>query len=252
MNDDQSTYIARRRRFSAVALLMLLLLIYISLTNLNSLDWFSSGENAPASELPLDPDTPYQLASDALQTLPVADPLSRHGYSRERFSPGWAIVDGCDMRNRILQRDLRNIILDADNCQVLAGTLNPDPYTETEVGFIYGNQTDTVHIDHIVAVSDAWRKGAQDLSAAERHTFYNDPLNLIATSAEANMDKGDADAAHWLPHPNYRCRYVARQTAIKLKYLLWITRTELAAMRRVLNTCPLQVLPIEEPIDAAG
>ena len=51
--------------------------------------------------------------------------------------------------------------------------------------------------------------------ATRRRAFANDPLNLLAVDGPLNMQKGDGDAATWLP-PNrsYRCAYVARQVAV--------------------------------------
>jgi hypothetical protein len=105
-----------------------------------------------------------------------------------------------------------------------------------------------LQIDHVVAISDAWQKGAQLLEAPERQALYNDPLNLLAVDGPTNMQKGDGDAATWLP-PNkpYRCRYIARQIAVKVKYRLWITTAEHSAMQRVLRTCPAQILPVTAP-----
>jgi hypothetical protein len=101
-----------------------------------------------------------------------------------------------------------------------------------------------------VALSDAWQKGAQDLPADERRKFSNDPLNLLAADGPANQQKGDKDAANWLPHKSYRCRYVARQIAVKVKYFIWVTEAEFNAMKRVLNSCPNQFLPIESVPDS--
>jgi hypothetical protein len=62
--------------------------------------------------------------------------------------------------------------------------------------------------------------------------------------ASAHRSKGDGDTATWLP-PNkaYRCAYVARQVAVKVKYGLWATAAERNAMQRVLSTCPSMPLP---------
>ncbi len=97
----------------------------------------------------------------------------------------------------------------------------------------------------MVALSDAWQKGAQQLDEAKRAEFANDPLNLMAVDCPANNKKSDSDAASWLP-PNkeYRCRYVARQIAVKAKYILWGDQAEKSAMQRQLGLCPGQVLPI--------
>jgi hypothetical protein len=74
----------------------------------------------------------------------------------------------------------------------------------------------------------------------------NDPLNLLPVDGPANQKKGDSDAASWLP-PNkaYRCPYVARQIAVKSKYGLWVTEAEKSAMKRVLNGCGEQKVPLE-------
>jgi hypothetical protein len=102
----------------------------------------------------------------------------------------------------------------------------------------------TVDIDHVVALGDAWQMGAGQWAARERVSFANDPLNLLAVSASANRQKGDADAASWLPRTKpFRCAYVARQVAVKLKYQLAATVAEQAAMRRVLDSCPALALP---------
>ena len=167
------------------------------------------------------------------------------GYSRSLFGPTWEDVDhnGCDTRNDILRRDLTSRSM-SGSCTVLAGTLH-DPYTANTIAFRRGVGTSTkVQIDHVVALGDAWQTGAQQLSAATRLAFANDPLELLAVDGPANQRKGDADAATWLP-PNkaFRCQYVARQVAVKLRYHLWATAAERAAMARVLAACPTQLLP---------
>jgi hypothetical protein len=74
-------------------------------------------------------------------------------------------------------------------------------------------------------------------------------LNLLAVGESANRAKGDADAASWLPpRRSYRCAYVARQLAVKLKYHLAATGAEREAMHRVLDVCPRQPLPRTGPI----
>jgi hypothetical protein len=101
-----------------------------------------------------------------------------------------------------------------------------------------------VQIDHVVALSDAWQKGAQALNANQRYGLYNDPLNLLAVDGPTNASKGDRDAASWLPpNKSYRCAFVARQIAVKLKYKLWLVSAEKTAMNQVLSTCPKQKLP---------
>jgi hypothetical protein len=96
----------------------------------------------------------------------------------------------------------------------------------------------------VVALSDAWQKGAQQLSTEMRTAFANDPLNLLATDGPTNTQKGDGDAATWLP-PNkgFRCEYVARQVSVKARYGLWVTQAEHDTSAGILASCPGQLAP---------
>ena len=177
-----------------------------------------------------------------LETIPVKGRAPKTGYNREEFGPAWADVDrnGCDTRNDILARDLQGETFKpgTQNCVVATGTLS-DSYTGTVIRFVRGDTTSSaVQIDHIIALSDAWQKGAQRLSADQRRQLANDPLNLMAADGPTNSAKGDKDAATWLP-PNkaFRCEYVARQTAVKAKYQLWVTPAEHAAIAGILGNC---------------
>lgn len=181
---------------------------------------------------------PESLA--ALATLPIKGRAPKTGYKREQFGPAWSDTDrnGCDQRNDILARDLTGETLEPNNCVVLTGTL-ADKYTGTTINFVRGNKTSTlVQIDHIIPLSLAWQTGAQQISADQRKQLANDPLNLMAADGPTNGAKSDKDAATWLP-PNkaFRCEYVARQTAVKAKYKLWMTQPEHDAIAGILATC---------------
>lgn len=190
--------------------------------------------------------TAAQSAIEALGRLAIKGRAPKTDYRRDKFSSGWDQLGACDVRNQILKRDMTNVIIRSDiDCTVEKGSLE-DPYTGKTIQFIRGAGTsDDVQIDHVVALSNAWQTGAQQITAERRHELANDPLNLLAVDGPANQNKGDADAASWLP-PNkaYRCRYVARQIAVKLKYSLWVTKAEHDAIGRVLDSCPGQLLPI--------
>lgn len=152
--------------------------------------------------------------------------------------------NGCDTRNDILRRDLTQKVIKPNTrgCVVQSGVLR-DPYTNKVIDFNRA-KPDTVEIDHVVSLSDAWQTGAQKLTVKTRADFANDPLDLLAVSEAANRQKGDHDAASWLP-PNkaFRCQFVARQVAVKMKYHLWVTPAEHNAIARVLAGCPSQPLP---------
>ena len=171
-------------------------------------------------------------ATTLLAKLPVKGRAPKTGYDRDLFSDGWGKIGECDARNFILRRDLKSITWKSSpRCTVATGILN-DPYTARKIYFVRGVGTSNdVQIDHVVAVSDAWQKGAQQLSFSQRYSFYNDPLNLLAVDGPTNQRKSDSDAASWLP-PNrkYWCSFVARQIAVKHKYKLWATKAERDSM----------------------
>ncbi|WP_213578569.1 HNH endonuclease family protein [Rhodococcus sp. USK13] len=211
-----------------------------------------AGAPAPAAPAPAAP-APAAPAVDTAATLTKLDALAvkgrapKTGYSREQFGPSWSDDNGvegghngCDTRNDILRRDLVEITYKPStrDCVVATGTLH-DPYTATTIAFVRGQDTSTaVQIDHVIALSDAWQKGAQQLSPERRRDLANDPRNLQAVDGPTNGQKSDSDAASWLP-PNkgYRCTYVSRQIDVKALYNRWVTQAEKDAMIRVLAAC---------------
>ncbi len=187
--------------------------------------------------------TNFNLAVDVLGQLAVKGRAPKTDYTRQQFGADWLVKNGCDTRNVILHRDLSDAAVD-ENCNVISGTLN-DPYTGKVIEFKRGNSTSSsVQIDHVVALSDAWQKGAQQWTQAQRIALANDPLELLAVDGASNLEKSDGDAVTWLPsNKSFRCQYVARQIAVKQKYNLWVTSAEHDAIASVLTKCPNQLLP---------
>ena len=173
---------------------------------------------------------------------------AKTGYTRAQFGQTWADVDrnGCDTRNDILKRDLTATVFKENtrDCVVISGTLI-DPFSGERINFVRGNVSSMeVQIDHVVPLSNAWQTGAFKLSMKERTAFANDPMNLLAVKGRLNSQKGDGDAATWLPPlKSYRCDYVLRQIAVKIRYKLWFTAPEKEAMIRILKSCPEKALP---------
>jgi hypothetical protein len=192
------------------------------------------------SPIPVRSEPDWQEAVTAVAGLTVKGRAPKTGYHRSVFGSAWSDGDGdgCDTRDDILLRDLQTPVLQAGStCSVASGTLD-DPYTNKVIVFRRGVTSEQVHIDHVVALSDAWQKGAQQWTAHLRLAFANDPLNLLAVDSRANMAKGDSDAASWLPPvKGYRCPYVARQAQIKARYGLAVTEAEKQAMLTILSSC---------------
>ncbi|MET8865363.1 HNH endonuclease family protein [Nonomuraea sp. NPDC004580] len=181
-------------------------------------------------------------AKKKLGELEVKGRAPKTGFDRDKFGPAWSDVDrnGCDTRNDILKRDMEDETFKSGthDCIVLTGTLQ-DPYSGKTITFKRGQTTSSaVQIDHLVPLSDAWQKGAQQWSATKRKEFANDPLNLLAVDGPLNGQKSDSDAATWLPpRKAYRCAYIARQIDVKAKYGVWVTSAEKDAMKGILDSC---------------
>jgi hypothetical protein len=204
-----------------------------------------------------DSDPSASLAT--LATLPIKGRAPKTGYDRALFGQAWSddvtVADGhngCDTRNDMLRRDLVAVEIKpgTNGCVVLRGTLH-DPYTGTTVEFVRGRQSSKqVQIDHLVALSDAWQKGAQQWDEAKRRNFANDPINLQATIGSINEQKGDGDAATWLPpNKSYRCTYASRIVDVKSVYGLWVTQAEHDAIARILTDCTSS--PLTAPANVA-
>jgi len=180
------------------------------------------------------------LASEGLELLEVKGRAPKTGYTREEFYNGWPTVDGCNLRQKIIKREFGDSAV-LDGCNVISGEYD-EPYTGKHLTFSNRDEISKgIQIDHVVALSDAWQKGAQYKTAEERFALATDPLNLLAVDSSTNQQKSDGDAATWLP-PNkaFRCQYVARQVSVKYKYGLWVTQAEHDAIANVLENCPTE------------
>ena len=179
-----------------------------------------------------------KLARNVLEQLEVKGRAPKTDYSREQFYKNWPTINGCSLRQIIIKREFGDSAV-LDECNVIAGKYY-EPYTGAEKIFTEKSEiSKKIQIDHVVALSDAWQKGAQYMDETMRYNIATDPLNLLAVDSSANQQKSDGDAATWLP-PNkgFRCQYVARQISVKKKYGLWLTQAEHDAIAKVLESCP--------------
>lgn len=182
-------------------------------------------------------DSSSPRAVDLIEKLEVKGRAPKTGYTREEFYNGWPTVDGCSLRQRIIRREFGETAV-LDGCTVVAGEYD-EPYTGEHRKYTEKAEISKIQIDHVVALSDAWQKGAQNLTYDERNKLATDPLNLLAVDGSANQQKSDGDAATWLPsNKKFRCQYVARQVSVKYRYGLWVTEAEKQAILKVLSYCP--------------
>lgn len=191
------------------------------------------------------PTVGYDVARQQLKALQVRGWDRTSDFRRYQFGEAWSDDvnvefghNGCNTRDDILRRDLKSLVVRPFTCFAQSGTL-VDPYTGTSIEFVRGPQTSgSVEIDHVVALADAWYKGARAWDPQRRLDFANDPRNLLAVSPQANFDKAFRDAASWLP-PNevFRCDFAARQIDVKTAYGLWLSAKEKKALTEVLDRC---------------
>lgn len=223
----------KKRRISTIIVALIAIAICLFM-NPNSYEEILTRADDTKTEEPFSSEL---LATEVLEKLEVKGRAPKKGYSREEFYDGWPLVDGCSLRQRILKRELGETAV-LDGCNVVAGEFD-EPYTGEHV--VLNNKSDVakIQIDHVVALSDAWQKGAQYKDYETRNKIATDPLNLLAVDGPANEQKSDGDAATWLPkNKRFRCQYVARQVSVKYKYGLWVTEAEKEAIIRVLENCP--------------
>ena len=198
----------------------------------------STDEMYEAEAITVPGNADVRSAVDVLGELEVKGRAPKTGYKREEFYNGWPTVNGCNLRQRIIKREFGETAV-LDGCNVVSGEFD-EPYTGQHLVFTAKEQISKgIQIDHVVALSDAWQKGAQYKDKDTRYAIATDPLNLLAVDAAVNEKKSDGDAATWLPsNKKFRCQYVARQVSVKYKYGLWVTAAEKEAISRVLENCP--------------
>ncbi len=168
-----------------------------------------------------------------LAALPVAAPLSMTGYSRDRF-PHWTTQYGtCNTREVVLQRDGTNVSVDS-SCYPTSGRW----YSVYDRIWVYAPSD--VHIDHLVALANAWRSGAKNWTDSKRSSFANDLARgqLIAVSASSNTSKGDQDPSQWRPsNTGWWCYYARHWIDVKYDWQLTVTSSEKSALYDMMNYC---------------
>jgi hypothetical protein len=190
-----------------------------------------AGGCIPATDAATVPPNPSSSRRQ-LEELVVAAPGTMRGYSRDRF-PHWDTTgENCDIRDRVLRRDGRDVRL--RGCNVVGGRWL-SPYDNRVLATPSG-----VDIDHMVPLANAWRSGAARWSEASRGAFANDVRRpqLLAVSRASNRAKGDQDPAQWKPrNRDYWCRYAQNWITVKHHWQLTVTRTEKSALFKMLETC---------------
>lgn len=195
------------------------------------------------------------LGASALDTYTVETP----GYDRTAmFGPAWStMIDGCDTRNRILQRDFATFTLaSGSTCTVTTGVFD-DPYSGETLNFQRTNfpnpgdgNSSAVQIDHIIPLKAGWNGGASGWTQEKRVELANDPANLWASKGSLNSSKGDRLYDSWtVPNTEFTCQYVAQMVWVATKYDVAVLPADKAAMVSTLSS-PECELPISDETPA--
>ena len=159
----------------------------------------------------------------------AAEPPSK-AYDRNVFG-GWDDEDR-DCQNtrheRLIDLSMVPAGLSENGCQVVQGRWS-DPYTGT--AHIFARD---LHIDHLVPLFYAWKRGAEHWEPQKQRRFMNDPANLLAVEASVNRDKGADGPLAWLPpSTEFHCEYLLRFTRITTRYELHHTPREREALEQL-------------------
>ncbi|MER7764257.1 HNH endonuclease family protein [Streptomyces sp. NPDC097619] len=189
--------------------------------------------NAPTAQAAMPTPMSAAAARSYLAGVTPQAEGSSSGYSRDLF-PHWSTVSGsCNTRETVLKRDGVNVVTDS-SCAATSGSW----YSEYD-GATWTAASD-LDIDHVVALSEAWRSGANSWTTTKRQQFANDLTRpqLIAVTDNVNQAKGDLDPAEWLPsRTSYRCTYARAWVNVKQYWGLTIDSAEKSALQGVLNGC---------------
>ncbi|MEI6270800.1 MAG: DUF1524 domain-containing protein [Chloroflexota bacterium] len=159
----------------------------------------------------------------ALNRLNV-QPEHLGGYVRSKFG-GWvdADHDGLDTRAEVLVAESIAPVT------ITYHTVRTGKWVSLYDHVTWTNASD-VDIDHVVALSEAWKSGAFSWSPSRRVNYANDisvTWALRAVTDNVNMFKGDKDPSEWIP--SYRaavCTYLVDWVAVKLRWGLSVNPTE--------------------------
>ena len=94
-----------------------------------------------------------------------------------------------------------------------------------------------VDIEHVVARSEAHDSGLCAASVHVRRLFADDTLNQVLAGSRLNrVDKGNKDAADWMP-PENRCWFASTVVEVKKRYGLSVDARERDSLETVLVDC---------------
>lgn len=179
----------------------------------------------------------------------ISKEVPAKGYSRKQFmangnwnkvsdknSVGWEDFkpSNCSVRQAVVLTVGENVKVSKNKCKPASGKW-VDPYGSGRST----TNSSKFDLDHIVALSNAWKSGASTADWDTRNKIANDKANLILSDSSANRSKGDQSIDEWAPKkgsPAY-CDYAARYAIVKARYNLTVTQAEYDKLNSISQTC---------------
>ena len=204
-------------------------------------------QQAPSAEQPQPQPDPYEGLLAQLTIAPEAD--GGVDYDRDLYMPrGWLETERpeCNVGELVLISEALSISEVDQDCRPLDGV-----WLSWYDGETFDNPSD-LDIDHMVPLAEAHDSGAAAWPAERKSAFANDlelAAALTAVSASSNRTKSADDPSEWKPPLRSAwCQYAHDWIAVKVKWSLTADRTEVNALRAMLNTCPADYeRPAEHP-----
>jgi hypothetical protein len=168
-------------------------------------------------------------------------------YDREAFGYGNIDYnnDGCYARAELLiSKSLVPVEMNpTSRCRVLRGKW-VDAYSDDTL-----YEADSVEIDHVVALKEAYQSGAHGWTTEKLTSFGNlDTIGeMVIARGSTNTRKSDLDIAEWLPPGEARQReYAKKWVRIKRTWGLTADQKEIQAIKAILGE-KLEELPTMAP-----
>lgn len=169
-----------------------------------------------------------------LNGLVVTDEDPRNGYDRDLFGYPATDSNGCSTRDLALQRDAEVVTEKVGDCWVKSGR-----WTSLYDGLFITDPAE-LHVDHVVALAEAWDSGASAWNQSRMIAFGNDlaESSLRVVSASSNISKSDRDPGEWRPRSEAWCQYGADVVVVKTRWGLTVDPAEHAALEQLVGSCP--------------
>lgn len=189
-----------------------------------------------------------EIASEAEEDpeLYAASPYA--GVRSEQYGH-WEDINGTGLNARyeVLWRDLEDPEWNEEGDRLVAGSyLDPFSGERERLGEV------STHVDHVVPVSLSWLD-MEHRTQEERVAFYNDPMNLVPTTAQNNHEKGSQGPGSWMPpNEDFHCTYAMIWTNIAVKYELSMRPGNKEVLRETLSECALNAYKGDDSSAATG